>query len=536
MAIILDKDGDVVTYENQPEQTRDMFPNLCDCQDLAAQIEILNNDIADLKEEIVNKTDYIYDTAQGAVATFSDGADNAPIKSLIANIEPAQDLHGYDAPWPAGGGKNKYNTETKTVGKRLNTTTGLLSDNSNWETSDFIPVSNEEITLTWDSQTDFYQASICAYDASKNYIADSGTDYSGYVYSHTFTVPNGTAFVRFSWSFVVSSTEYPRTNVRVSIGATDLGYAPYSNICPITGWTGAEVTRTSVNVWDEEWESGGIDSNKGLNTSSDLQIRSKNYIPVKTGIQLYIKSPNQSASVAGNLQGRYYDSDKQYLGYNPVMQVGNVITIPENCYYIRFACQIYYGKTYNNDISINYPATDTTYHSGKDNATYSVTFPTDAGTVYGGSLDVTTGVLTVDRAMVDLGTFTWAVNGSGNNMFFQTNEFNVKSSTTNAICSQYRYSAIATTNAAQGFNINGKRCRLRDALYIDSTAEEFKTAMSGVQLVYELALPQTYQLTPIEVRTLLGVNNILANTGNVSVIYTCDLKLYIDKKIAELQP
>ena len=39
--------------------------------------------------------------------------------------------------------------------------------------------------------------------------------------------------------------------------------------------------------------------------------------------------------------------------------------------------------------------------------TYSIDWTDEAGTVYGGELDVTTGVLTVDRAMVDLGKLSW---------------------------------------------------------------------------------------------------------------------------------
>ena len=42
-----------------------------------------------------------------SIASFSDGADGMPVKKLVAQIEPVQDLHGYDHPWPAGGSKNK---------------------------------------------------------------------------------------------------------------------------------------------------------------------------------------------------------------------------------------------------------------------------------------------------------------------------------------------------------------------------------------------------------------------------------------------
>ena len=61
------------------------------------------------------------------------------------------------------------------------------------------------------------------------------------------------------------------------------------------------------------------------------------------------------------------------------------------------------------------------------------------------------------------------------------------------------------------------------------SAADFKAAMSGVQLVYELATPQTYQLAPTEVDMLLGENNVWADTGDSTVTYRADTKLYIQK-------
>ena len=68
-----------------------------------------------------------------------------------------------------------------------------------------------------------------------------------------------------------------------------------------------------------------------------------------------------------------------------------------------------YGTTYNNDISINYPSTDHDYHAYNGQ-----TIAKDLGrTVYGCEVDIVSGVLTVDRAMVDLGTLNWTERVSG---------------------------------------------------------------------------------------------------------------------------
>lgn len=169
----------------------------------------------------------------------------------------------------------------------------------------------------------------------------------------------------------------------------------------------------------------------------------------------------------------------------------------------------------------------------QDGTTYPISWEDEAGTVYGGTLDVTNGLLTVDMAIVDLGTLTWSKSGSGDSAFFySTNNVGMMAGTQNVKCTEYKYTSITTTNTNVGFSITGNPyIRIRDNSYADAAA--FKTAMSGVYLVYELATPQTYQLTPQAVLTVLGTNNIWADTGDVEVSYIADTKLYIDKVLTE---
>ena len=75
----------------------------------ATQVTV-GEELDDLKGAMSNvEGTLITDTASGAIATFPDGADNFPVKDLKVWIEPVQDLHGYDHPWPEGGGKNIFN-------------------------------------------------------------------------------------------------------------------------------------------------------------------------------------------------------------------------------------------------------------------------------------------------------------------------------------------------------------------------------------------------------------------------------------------
>ena len=73
---------------------------------------------------------------------------------------------------------------------------------------------------------------------------------------------------------------------------------------------------------------------------------------------------------------------------------------------------------------------------------------------------------------------------------------------------------------------------IKDSRYTDPTA--FKSAMNGVKLVYILATPTTVQLTPTEVKSLLGDNNIWSDTGDVVAEYRADTTLVINKILEAL--
>ena len=54
-----------------------------------------------------------WETISGNPVSFT--AKAAPLKQLKVAFSPVQDLHGYDSPWPAGGGKNLFGGEYNTI-------------------------------------------------------------------------------------------------------------------------------------------------------------------------------------------------------------------------------------------------------------------------------------------------------------------------------------------------------------------------------------------------------------------------------------
>lgn len=144
----------------------------------------------------------------------------------------------------------------------------------------------------------------------------------------------------------------------------------------------------------------------------------------------------------------------------------------------------------------------------------SINWETEAGTVYGGTLDVTTGVLTVDTTRYKF-TGSEAYTQLSGSVAIKTGL--VLKSTGDGYCTDFEFNGTGSTNF----------------IYLKTTltAEDLKTYMGNhdVYAVVVLAQAQTYQLTAHEVSTILGQNNIFADTGNVTVQYRADTKLYIDK-------
>ena len=101
------------------------------------------------------------------------------------------------------------------------------------------------------------------------------------------------------------------------------------------------------------------------------------------------------------------------------------------------------------------------------------------------------GTVTRKYGFVDMGTLNWF--GTSQNRFFSTitDAINTNENSTAIICEKY----VAKAEIANGnMWLNQENIYIVDSNY--STAESFKTAMSGVYLVYELETPTTETATP----------------------------------------
>lgn len=156
-----------------------------------------------------------------------------------------------------------------------------------------------------------------------------------------------------------------------------------------------------------------------------------------------------------------------------------------------------------------------------DGTTYNFDF-SSSGTVYGGTLDVLTGVLTVDKKVTTVSALSWSASSLGAGMFFSA--VSDKSKTISEVAAEaYKYvtdtpSASFPDNSIRGYVYNtASRIFVHDSRY--STAAAFKTDMGTMKIVYALAEPVTYQLTRQQITSLAGANNIWCDAGEVTVEY-----------------
>lgn len=152
------------------------------------------------------------------------------------------------------------------------------------------------------------------------------------------------------------------------------------------------------------------------------------------------------------------------------------------------------------------------------------TYEPYTNTVYGGQLDVTTGVLTADYGIVDLGSLNWTwqtYSGGG----FSSGSFPITAKKKfNAVCSCYPFVGsyqIATDGTIS--YVFDQNAYIVDSNYTSADAVQLKSDLSGQTLCYELATPITYQLTPTEIQMLLGNNTLWADTGDSTLTYWAEV-------------
>lgn len=484
-----------------------------------------------------------YETITGAIVRFIAKRARA-VKSLIANISYTQDLNGYDSPWPAGGGANLLDpAKCSAIGPSGAYGLTITHDQATaiWTISGTPTLQNASLAFNLCTYSDF---SLSGKGYQVQAFPISGTPIKN-CYGFRNEAENRIAII-------IDTVANPTVNMtfKVSVAATaQTAWSPYANICPISGHTDADVTRTGKNLLaliganttdviptiNETTGEVSIADTTAIKWASkpfgysDV-VAEQTYIFSATGIKY--------GRIGGSMNTTYPNAGAGNIPDCTISGGGITSLVTKNAtartFTPHFTGRIYWHFCTDTDNGSSHQAFTMTpmieYGStASDYQTYvGTTYPIPLGqTVYGGTLDVTTGKLTVDRAMVDLGAKNWYPSPAAGRTRFRTSITDIERISSpnvraSLLCSNYpTKTANQTYQGTTGVSLqqNEADIYIYDPQMESMTGEEFKSAMSGVQLVYKLATPIVYDLTPTEVTTLLGDNTIWADTGDVTVTY-----------------
>lgn len=485
------------------------------------------------------------------VATFESCADGNPI-AVKVGIDAVQDLHGYDYPWHAGGGKNVLPPIVSNSANGITCTVddeGVVTINGT-ATALCAFRSNIQNPFRWDGTTPYWLSGCPAGgNASSGYsLRVDSIGANNYCYADTgdgvaLRVNTGSLTdVALTYCIVIRSGTVCDNLVfkpQLEVGTEKTSYASYSNICPISGWTGTKITRTDNNIFDpiKAFAEGVTPQSNILRYTMDVPngtyTVSTNVPIAGTTKSVFATPSNTDASSNSPNNGVWLDNPRSVTVSDGKLVVHIRINVTSSGYALTledFTSGTYWIKVEENSVATPY----------KRNI-YNISFPQTAGIVYGGYLEVYkdgSGKLTADWAIrtldgtnlsftLDKGLFYH--NWSGNPFYVD----NV------AICSHLKEDDdLGGGNNIVGFkvyNMSGATGRLliRFDATKQQTMEEFTAylaeqyaAGTPVQIVYKLATPVEFPMTAAEVNALLttveGTNHLWADTGDIlGYDYSC---------------
>ncbi len=311
-----------------------------------------------------------------------------------------------------------------------------------------------------------------------------------------------------------------------------------TNVRPISGWTGAEITKTGDNLLDRfcEKESGYYDDNGDYHESTE-SFYTNPFIPVKANTSYVFLLPYFS------LVSRFYfyDETKAFISRTPGTSNGifpyfKSITTPINCAYVRFQGREQGSwdspDPYFNSMMFSEGSVAPTYEDFGGYIQFS--WQSEAGTVYGGKLTDNgdgTWTLQVTHEMFDAAYLTWnAQSANTTTWLHSTTDF-----MTNGV--DYAEKYVQWTGAIKDIPLNNFHVSSTSGVYVntgDNTDASNKPTGKFVLKYKSSALPDPITLTADSVKTFLGTNNIWADCGDTTVDYRADPTLFINDKIAAL--
>lgn len=328
-------------------------------------------------------------------------------------------------------------------------------------------------------------------------------------------------------NFPDGSNNYPVVELIANIEPKQSGSGDPSpsNVRPISGSTECKVIRAGKNLW--EFGDKTIPEVSGyiiLNCSNPIPAGTYRVSTsiISTSDYCHMRFRREDGSAIAQISFRANQGRVVY---------SLELTEPAYKVYLYSSTQSPGYTTSWSDIQIEVGTAASDFEPYQAPEVKTISWESEAGTVYGGTLNVTTGELTVTHGILT-SLSDLAENGTSSTgaYRYKINVSNLASySGGSCISSMLKYNIGFNSQSNCFYNSTNSLIIFSSKSTVSEAIEE----LNGIQIIYPFSTPVVYQLEPEEVRTLLGVNNIYADTGNVSVTYRADIDLYIAKKIAE---
>lgn len=522
--------------------------------------EDLVKNIESLKENIYKP--YAVDFASGSIASFSDGADDIPLKNLVVDINPVQDLHGYDHPWVGGGGKNlcptpiEENVVYKNGGYLFTITfnNGVMTWDITNNASTYFML--KAFTITQDDIGKTYTMSYKAnptISASDSCLRLWDGQNRESLASTSATITEDMVGKDLCLSFYKNGAgTYTISDVQLEEGSTATEWTPYENICPVGGWTGATIQRTGENLlggitlMDAIYAIGNLPTKDEtahtvtFNASGGVSGRAVGNVVYKSNTRytFILTLSNTSATTGTNFRVWYTDGTSKWVDKEANKNKQTIVFVThanKTVYKLALGNAGGYTTVYCDESGVFEGvliASDFKPYVGQS---ITISWETEAGTVYGGKLDVLSGVMRVTHQIYTYDGSAderWAATASS---FYIPNPQKVSQKVVcNAFLGKDPKSYVYLNNGECAMTLSPHN--YINFIYSAVTSlEEWKAwlAEHPIQLLLQLVTPTEIQLDVHTINSLLGQNNIFADTGDTHVEYRADTKLYINKKIAE---
>lgn len=311
------------------------------------------------------------------------------------------------------------------------------------------------------------------------------------------------------------------------------------NVRPISGRTQSVVTRTGKNL--AQLEQGTISTTTGAETPSTTRVRTQ-FMMVEQGVTYIATSQNNGWAIRN---GVGYDEQFNFVANTifPNATTGLFVNNNPNIKYVRFV----YSHSDASEIctpsdfwyQFEYGTTATAYepYNGED---YTISL---GQTVYGGTLDVTTGELTITnvKATYDGSNdenwerYTGGSAGSFAMKVSPPSTMLIPIISDIAVISNYLESLprSASWGSYSAFISNSDVGNIVTGLNTITTVEDWRTYLASNNLIvcYDLATPTTVQLTPTQITLLKGDNVLTTNGTSIALSYPVDVASYIRRKL-----